>query len=356
MSVWGSFLKNIRKTGQLSLIKTIGTDPTPMFRSAKPAVDGRVAVEIYRKMTELRVMERIMSDAQRQGRISFFMTSLGEEGISIGSAAALKKGDILYGQYREAGALLWLGLGVDDMINQCYGTAKDASKGRQMPIHYGSKEHNFHPISSPLATQIPQAPGAAYTLKQDKADNISVCYFGDGAASEGDFHAGLGFASTMDLPVLFMCRNNGIAISTRADEQYRGDGILAKAVGHGIDSIRVDGTCPLSVYEATLYARRKILETSRPVLIEAMAYRIGNHSTSDDSTKYRSQEEINRWLEPDKDCLQIIRAHLEVEGLWTDADEQVLQQKAKSNVLQSIKDAENTPSVADDQIEKDVYN
>lgn len=199
-------------------------------------------------MITLNVMDLIMYEAQRQGRISFYMTSYGEEGTIIASAAAITNDDVFYGQYREAGVLLWRGFTLDEFMNQMYSNEKDYGKGRQMPIHYGSRKFNFQTISSPLGTQIPQAVGSAYALKRENKGACSVCFFGDGgsryinlAASEGDFHAGLNMAATTESPVIFICRNNGYAISTPTSEQYRGDGIASRGHGYGISTIRVDG-------------------------------------------------------------------------------------------------------------------
>ena len=179
------------------------------------------------------------------------------------------------------------------LADQCFSNVADRGKGRQMPVHYGSKEHHFQTISSPLGTQLPQAAGAAYALKLEGRKKIACVYFGEGAASEGDFHAGLNFASTLEAPMIFFCRNNGYAISTPSREQFRGDGIASRAYGYDMPCIRVDGNDLAAVYAATKEARRIAVDECRPVIVEAMTYRVGHHSTSDDSTKYRSAEEIN---------------------------------------------------------------
>jgi 2-oxoisovalerate dehydrogenase E1 component subunit alpha len=127
---------------------------------------------------------------------------------------------------------------------------------------------NFHTISSPLGTQIPQAVGSGYAQKLRKEDACTIVYMGDGAASEGDFHAGLNFASTLRAPVIFFCRNNKYAISTSVDEQYRGDGIVSRGAGYGIDAIRVDGNDVFAVQHATREARRRAVEEHKPTLIE----------------------------------------------------------------------------------------
>jgi 2-oxoisovalerate dehydrogenase E1 component alpha subunit len=200
------------------------------------------------------------------------------------------------------GVLVWRGFGLDNIMNQCFGNEADTSgKGRQMPVvslihclamsynsifmtfyyynlqkHFGSPEHHFHTISSPLATQIPQAAGVAYALKRDPArrhKNIAAVYFGEGAASEGDFHAGMLLASTIPSPTLFLARNNGFAISTPSTEQYHGDGIAARGPGYGVDTIRVDGNDVLAVISAIREAKKRCLAAGRGVLVEAMTYR-----------------------------------------------------------------------------------
>lgn len=178
-----------------------------------------------------------------------------------------------------------------------------------MPVHYGSNVLNYQTISSPLATQIPQASGAAYAYKLSGENKIVCCYFGEGAASEGDFHAALNFAATRDCPVLFFCRNNGFAISTPVKDQFRGDGIASRAAGYGITVIRVDGNDIWAVYDATQKAREYIRTHGRPVLLEAMSYRQGHHSTSDDSTRYREVAEIKRW-KAESDPIDRLKKHL----------------------------------------------
>jgi 2-oxoisovalerate dehydrogenase E1 component alpha subunit len=257
--------------------------------------DDDTLKRMYRTMVQLNEMDKILYDAQRQGRISFYMTSYGEEATHIGSASALEADDVIFGQYREAGVLMWRGFTLDEFAHQCFSSGHDVGKGRQMPVHYGSRRLNFQTISSPLGTQLPQAAGAAYALKRAGRKNIVMCYFGEGAASEGDFHVALNMAGTLSCPVVFFCRNNGYAISTPVREQYKGDGIAARGIAYGLPTIRVDGNDLLAVHDATALARERALKDNTPVVIEAMTYRGGHHSTSDDSTRYRGAEEIQYW-------------------------------------------------------------
>lgn len=282
------------------------------------------------------------------------MQNAGEEATQIGSSAALDKDDTIFSQYREVGTLLWRGFTVQQCADQCFATVDDQSKGRQMPVHYGSKEFNFQTISSPLATQIPQAAGAAYALKLAKKKNIVIVYFGDGAASEGDFHAGMNIAATRECPMIFFVRNNGYAISTPILDQFRGDGIISRAAGYGMKSIRVDGNDLFAVYQATQEARRVALENNCPVLIEAMSYRKGHHSTSDDSTRYRSIDEIKDW-ESQNDPLRRFRNYLEEKGLWNEEMELKTREEERAAVMHALETSENKPHPPLENLFEDVY-
>lgn len=318
-------------------------------------VKEEMAVKMYSKMVSVQTVDTIFYEAQRQGRLSFYLTSFGEEAVSIGSAAALSPDDVLMLQYRELGVVLWRDFSLQEMANQCFGTKSDYGKGRQMPIHYGSKKHNIFTISSPLATQIPQAAGVAYSLKMDQKDACVVTYFGDGTTSEGDFHAGLNFAAVMDAPVVFICRNNGWAISTPVSDQFRSDGIVTKGQGYGITSIRVDGNDALAVYNAIRVAREMAINQQKPILVEAMTYRVSHHSTSDDSTKYRPTEEIEHWKTA-RSPVARFRKWIQRNGWWSDEDEHQLRANIRKQVLQAIQEAEKTEKPSLGELFTDVYD
>lgn len=223
------------------------------------------------------------------------MPSFGETATTIGVTAGIKFADLIMTQYREQGAFFHRGYTLKQVLDQCTGNLNDVAKGRQMPVHYGSKELNMAFVSSPLATQISHAAGAGYGYRLRGEDKICVCWFGEGAASEGDFHAGMNFAKTLSCQTLFVARNNKYAISTHSDEQFHGDGISARGIGYGMKTIRVDGNDAVAVVEATKMAREYIMEKKQPVLLEAMTYRVGDHSTSDYSALYRELDEIDSW-------------------------------------------------------------
>lgn len=222
-------------------------------------------------------------------------------------------------------------------------------------VHYGSRALNFQTISSPLGTQIPQAAGAAYAFKREGRKNVVMCYFGEGAASEGDFHAALNMAATLKCPVIFFCRNNGYAISTPVSEQYKGDGIAVRGLAYGIPSIRVDGNDLFAVHDATKAARELALEKNTPVVIEAMTYRGGHHSTSDDSTRYRGPEEIVYWQEEENPITRF-RIMMEKQGIWDSAQEASLRKELRSQVLSAMGEAERSKKPAASQLFSDVYD
>lgn len=317
----------------------------------------------YHDMLTVSIMDLIMFDAQRQGRLSFYMVSAGEEGIAVGSAAALSKEDVIFAQYRETGIFQHRGFKLDDFMNQLFANRHDPGLARNMPVHYGSKELHIHTISSPLATQIPQAAGAAYALKIQDAQRgtptdsrrVVCCYFGEGAASEGDFHAALNIAATRSCPIVFICRNNGYAISTPTLEQYRGDGIASRGIGYGIETIRVDGNDIFAVNEATATARSMALEGGgKPVLIECMSYRVSHHSTSDDSFAYRARVEVEDWKRRDNPITRL-RKYMETRGWWNEDQEKDARSSIRKEVLAAFNRAEKEKRPPIRKMFEDVY-
>ena len=329
-----------------------------------PDISKHTAIKLYETMRFIRLLDERMQGAQRQGRISFYMQCLGEEAAVTASAAALDQNDMIMAQYREQAALHYRGFTLDQFMNQMFSNELDLGKGRQMPIHYGSKALNYMTISSPLGTQIPQATSYAYGQKikhidaktgelASTIDNITICYFGEGAASEGDFHAGVNMAAVHQAPVIFFARNNGYAISTPADEQFKGDGIASRGVGYGIKTIRVDGTDALAVYAATKKAREIAVSTGEPILIESIAYRLGAHSTSDDPSGYRSKdEEANHQVCP----IDKFRKWLIKQDWLNVADDVKAKESIREEILAALKRAEVVAKPALEELISDVYD
>ncbi|KAL4245556.1 Alpha-ketoacid dehydrogenase complex E1 component [Abortiporus biennis] len=353
------FFNSVMPDGkQIPTYRVLNGDGQVLDGAELPEIDEALARKMYEQMVQLPIIDNLLYNVQRQGKISFYMTAHGEEATLIGSAAALNNSDEVLGQYREMGVLLWRGFGYDSVMAQCFGNYEDtSSKGKQMPVHFGSRKYHFHPISSPLATQIPQAAGVGYAIKRDplrRGKNCAVVYFGEGAASEGDFHAGMLLASTVPSPTLFIARNNGFAISTPASEQYHGDGIAARGPGYGIDTVRVDGNDVLAVLSAVREARRRCLEQGRAVLVEAMTYRVGHHSTSDDSFAYRPRQEVEDRKRIDNPIARY-KKFLESRGWWNESEEEELKDRIKKEVMKAFRRGENLRRPELKEMFSDVY-
>jgi len=321
--------------------------------AAVAPMSSELATKIYTDMLYTRLLDERMVGAQRQGRLSFYLTCTGEEASVAGTIAAFQSDDMVMAQYREQLALRYRGFTTEQFMNQLFSNIEDLGKGRQMPVHYGSRELHFMTISSPLATQIPQAAGYAYGQKLAGKNACTLCYFGEGAASEGDFHAGLNMAAVLKCPVVFVARNNGYAISTPSSEQFAGNGIASRGVGYGIKTIRVDGNDILAVYSAAVEARKIAVEQQQPVLIETMSYRLGAHSTSDDPTGYRSSEEEQQWRE--NDPISRMKNWLVKQNWWDEQREEALQAEFRQEILAQVKIAEKRPKPALNELIADVY-
>lgn len=322
-------------------------------------IDDATLKRIYETMVTINEADVVFNQAQRQSRISFYMTQQGEEAHSIGTAAALQPQDLMFPQYRESGAFLWRGFSIQQMAHQLCGNHKDLGAGKQMPVHYGSKELNISTVSSPLTTQVPQASGAGYKYRINGEDRIAMTFFGEGAASEGDFHSALNFAATLRCQTLFYCRNNMYAISTPIDDQYAGDGIAARGIAYGIPTIRVDGNDVFAVFAAVKKARELIIKEKRPALIESISYRQGDHSTSDFSAAYRNEKEMTKWqslLASFSNPISRLEKYLLNQKLITADQNAQLRESARNSVRDALRSANQLPKPPIDSLFEAVYD
>lgn len=313
-----------------------------------------LVVKAYKTMWTTRLFDERMITLQRQGAISFSLSSFGEEACAVGSAAALEMCDWMYPQYREAGVMFWRGFSIQAFMDHMFGNVNDLTLGRQMPNHFGSRELNVVTVSSPIATKIPHAAGSAYAMKLLKQKSCTIAYFGEGATSEGDFHAGLNFAAVRKTPTIFFCRNNGYAISTPSFRQYACESIASKGVGYGIEAAMIDGNDFFAVYLATHEARKHTLEGEGPKLIEAITYRMGAHSTSDDPSAYRKAESTESWV--DKCPLLRLRRYLEKKGIWDADQERAHIESVKLEIDIAIKKAKDTAQVPHERMIEHVFH
>uniref|UniRef100_A0A8C9GC73 2-oxoisovalerate dehydrogenase subunit alpha n=1 Tax=Piliocolobus tephrosceles TaxID=591936 RepID=A0A8C9GC73_9PRIM len=332
-------LKSVNEVAKLPIYRILDTDGKLLEGQNAPFEEAEI-VNLYKQMVEFSIWDEIFYGIQRQGRISFYIVNDGEEGIHYGIGKAISADDHLYCQYRETGVLLSKGFTYSDILNQLFGNKYDEGKGRQMCICYTSKKLNLHSITTPLGSQLSHAAGCGYALKLDNKKAVALTFCGDGSASEGDFYAALNFAAVRESQTMFICKNNLYAISTSVKDQYRGDGVAPRALALGIESIRVDGNDLFASYLAAKKMRDICINESKPVFIEFMSYRYGHHSTSDDSTLYKPQNEIGAWRSKGVHPISRLFLYLKNNNLYTDEEDEAFRKEIKQKVLKSLKEHE----------------
>jgi 2-oxoisovalerate dehydrogenase E1 component alpha subunit len=267
------------------MLQLVAPDGTPVGDTEVGLSDEDLRA-LLRLMVLARRLDRECMALQRQGELTVYPPFEGQEAAQVGSAFALAEGDMAFPSFRELAAAFVRGVDVVEYLQYHRGTWHG---GPYDPLASG-----FAPICVPVATQIVHAVGWALGAKLDGKAACSIAYFGDGSASEGDFHEGANLAAVFAVPAILFCQNNGWAISVPATEQYVAP-IVARAAGYGMPGVRVDGNDVLAVYRATREAADRARGGGGPTLIEAMTYRVGPHSTADDATRYRSDEEVARY-------------------------------------------------------------
>ena len=310
-------------------------------------------LRMHRTMTLTRALDTRGMLFQRQGRLGFYLPCSGEEGLQAGSAWALREGDWLFPSYRVVGIALWRGATLDKLIANCFGNAEDNALGRQMPVHYSLSEINWVSISSPLGTQIVQCAGAARAMQIKKESHVAATWFGDGSTSTNDFHTGLNFAGVWKAPAIFFCQNNGWAISTPLSQQCAAGSLADKAIGYGMPGVRVDGNDVLAVAKVTKEAVDRARAGDGPTLIEALSYRMGPHSSSDDPTRYRPNSEVEEWRQ--RDPIARFRRYLLAEGVISEAEIASLEDECAAEVDASFKRNEHVAKPALETMFTDVY-
>jgi len=306
-----------------------------------PALDPDTLRAMLRAMALTRAFDDRMHRAQRQGKTSFYMKCTGEEAVSIASAFALDRDDMVFPSYRQQGILIARGYPIVDMINQIYSNRADTLKGRQLPIMYSSRAHGFFTISGNLATQYPQAVGWAMASAARGDDRIAAAYMGEGATAEGDFYAAMTFAAVYNAPVVLNVVNNQWAISSFSG--FAGaerTTFAARAIGHGIAGLRVDGNDALAVYAAIRWAADRARANMGPTLIEHFTYRTEAHSTSDDPAAYRSAQESAEW--PLGDPVTRLKRHLVALGEWSEERQEEMDRELSQLVRAAQQEAEKS--------------
>lgn len=317
-----------------------------------PEIPDEDLLRLFDKMLLVRVVDDRMMRLQRQGRLGFYMKSIGEEASHF-AVYPLRDTDWVYPSYREQGSWFWRGYTIKQFINQLWGNSADPVKGRQMPVHHSARSLNLVSISSPVGTQIPQAVGTAMAMKISGTDDAVMTYFGEGTSSTGDFHVALNFAGVHKAPVVFVCRNNGWAISVPRSKQTAARSFAAKAVGYGMPGVRVDGNDILAVIQVTREALERARAGEGPTLIEAKTYRIEGHSSSDDPSVYRNPEEPHEWEK--RDPLARFRNYLKGCGLYSEKLENEAREKHNDEITAAVEEANSLGPPPVESLFDDVY-
>lgn len=340
------------------MLRAFTDQPLTILDAPDPTPPAGLTDDDLRRLYELMVLTRAADDKAlilvRQGKTAFYAGSAGQEAAQVGSAYPLQPQDWIFPAHRELGCLLTRGLPLEEIFGQIMGKMCDPCKGRQMPVHFGSRALRIVPTASTVANQLPEAVGAAYAAKLRKEPGVAVAYFGEGATSEGDFHAAMNFAGVLKTPTLFVCQNNQYAISVQRQAQTASSTIAQKAAAYGFDGYYVDGNDVLAVYAVMHQVVERARGRGGPALLEALTYRYAPHSSADDDKLYRREEEIREWRER-HDPLRRMRAFLERRGLWTEAQESALLERLKGEVDAAADQAEAAPDPPPETLFDDVY-
>src|SRR5258705_4788344 len=302
----------------LSILDSAGNLDTAL----EPKLSEKDLRTLYRAMLLGRRLDERMVRLQRQGRVGTFAPIKGQEASQLGSAFTLEPTDWMVPSFRETAAMIWRGWPIEKILALFAGRLEGGQPGPE--------QHDL-PIAIPVSTQLPHAVGIAYGIQYRGENAVVMAYFGDGATSEGDFHEALNFAGVWHVPVVFVCQNNQWAISVPLKKQTHSRTIAQKALAYGLPGLQVDGNDVLAVYAATKEAVDRAREGNGPTLIECVTYRLGVHTTADDPTKYRSEEEVREWER--KDPLTRFVEYLRKKNLLEDG----LEQEVDAEIAAAVK-------------------
>jgi pyruvate dehydrogenase E1 component alpha subunit len=321
-------------------------------RELVPNVPDKELTRWYTIMVTVRALDEKGMRLQRQGRTGFHIPTTGQE-AHVAAAAAVDEKDWIFPAYREHGAALYRGLPLKEIIDHFFGNERDPQKGRRLPGLFGSRAHRFVNPSAPIGTQIAHAVGAAYAAKYLNDGSIVLVFFGDGATSSNDFHSGMTFAKVFETPCVLICQNNQYAISLPVRRQTGAKEIVDKAVGYGMSGVQVDGNDVFAVYNAVTDAAKRARKGKGPTFIESVTYRLGPHTSSDDPTRYRSEEEVKKWMELDP--IKRFRTYLMSEGVLSKEENQRIVTETTNNIDELVKEAEKAAKPPLESLFTDVF-
>lgn len=302
-------------------------------------------LRMYRMMVQARAFDEKALKLQRTGRMGTYAPLSGQEAVQIGSAFALEPKDWMVPSYREGGAMMVKGVPMKLQYMMWMGN----DWGNRIPDNV-----NCLPISIPVGSQMPHAAGFAWAAKIKKENFAVICFFGDGATSRGDFHESMNYASVFQVPAVYVCSNNGFAISTPVTEQTHAGTIAQKAIAYGMPGYRLDGMDTLATYVLVKDALDRAKKGEGPTLIEAVCYRFGPHTTADNPDLYRQKAEVER-IRRQEDPVARFRNYLVKKKLWDDSKEKALVEEVDGLVDTAVKEAEQAPPPKFDDLIHNVF-
>ncbi len=321
------------------MFTVLDKDGKVVNKDYEPSIDDETLVHMYKTMQLARIADIKALQYQRQGRMLTFAPVQGQEASQVGPMAATEQKDWLVPAFREAAAMLYKGATLYQNYLYWY--------GNELGSQY-DEGVNIMPVNVPIGSQINHAAGVAHAAKIKGTDEVAITYIGDGGTSNGEFHEGVNWGGVYDLPMVTIIQNNQYAISTPRSQATRAKTLAQKAHAYGIPGIQVDGNDALAMYAATSEAVKRARNGEGPTLIEAVTYRMGPHTTSDDPTIYRSEEEVNEWRE--KDPLTRFYKYLANRKLWNKEKDDALQEELKKFVADTFKQVENAPHPTLDEV------
>jgi 2-oxoisovalerate dehydrogenase E1 component alpha subunit len=329
-------------------------EPNGSINGYDPGLSDQQLLHCYRTMLLVRAFDDTCLKLQRSGRIGFSIPNKGVEACQVGAASALEKTDWIFPSYRDFGMALYHGIRPVELMHNMFGNAKDNAKGRQMPVHFSFVDPIvFYSISSPIGTHLPHAVGAAYAFQMRGEKHVALCSFGDGGTSSLGFHSALNFAGVWKSPVVFLCQNNGYAISCPSEEQTASESYAIKAAAYGMPGVIVDGNDLLAVRKAVGEAVARARRGEGPTLIEAKTFRMGGHSTSDDPTRYVPPALFEEWAK--KDPILRFERFLESRRLLDGGLKARLEAECREEAMAAGREAEAVERPALETIFTDVY-
>ena len=302
---------------------------TPL-RAHDASLSDEQVLALYKHMRLARALDERLVALQREGRISSHLSATFEEAAILGAVAALREKDWVFHYGREAAGALFRGMPLGAYVSHMFGSAGDAGKGRQMPDHFASRAARFSSASAPIGTQITHAVGFAWAAKMRKEDVVTLACFGEGATSSGDFHTGMNFAGVWKVPTVFLCRNNGWAISLPASRQTAASSFWIKGMAYGIAGAEVDGNDLFAVHKAVSAAVHRAARGEGPTILEAVTSR-------------------------ETDPIARVRQHLEARRVWSDKDEAELGARVRAELDVAVAAAESEPAPPRESLFDDVY-